>query len=76
MWMSVEDYKKIQLKANQLMLEALGKIFIGLDLEQIIYPNPISGPMNVVLRLEFSIFHLERHRQQIDSIKKHLDFPI
>jgi hypothetical protein len=63
------------LKANQDVLEELGQTLIGQDLEQIIYPHPISGPMNMVQRLEFLRFHLERHQLQIENIKNHADFP-
>ena len=75
-WGGTLDFWIAALQANQPVLEKLGKMLIGLDLEQIIYPHPISGPMNVVQRLDFLIFHLDRHRQQINSIKQHCDFPI
>lgn len=75
-WGGTLDFWIAALQANQPVLEKLGKMLIGLDLEQIIYPHPISGPMNVVQRLDFLIFHLDRHRQQINCIKQHSDFPI
>jgi hypothetical protein len=75
-WGGTLDFWIAALQANQSLVEALGKVLIGLDLEQIIYPHPISGPMNIVQRLEFLIFHLDRHRQQIDTIKQHPNFPI
>ena len=75
-WGGTLDFWIAALQANQPVLETLGKMLIGLNLEQIIYPHPISGPMNVVQRFDFLIFHLDRHRQQIDSIKQHRDFPI
>lgn len=37
----------------------------GIDLEQIIYPHPISGPLDARQRLEFLRFHLDRHRGQV-----------
>jgi hypothetical protein len=42
----------------------------GLDPEAIIYPHPISGPLNVKQRMEFLRFHMERHIHQIERIKK------
>lgn len=63
------------LKASQPLLEELGKALIDLNLEQIIYPHPISGPMNMIQRLAFLRFHLERHQYQMENIKKHRDFP-
>ncbi|RIA10406.1 DinB family protein [Flavobacteriaceae bacterium MAR_2010_72] len=44
-------------------------------LEKIIYPHPISGPLNVIQRFEFLRFHMERHTEQIKNLKVHSDFP-
>lgn len=45
-------------------LAVLGRELVGHDLEKIIYPHPISGPLNVRQRMEFLRFHLERHQAQ------------
>lgn len=63
------------LQACQGMLEALGRELKGMDLEQIIYPHIISGPLNARQRLEFLRFHLERHLRQIENIKQAPRFP-
>jgi hypothetical protein len=42
----------------------------GLDPEKIIYPHPISGPLNVYQRLEFLRYHMERHQRQIEKVKE------
>lgn len=47
----------------------------GLDPEKIIYPHPISGPLNVVQRINFLRFHLDRHQAQMERIKQHPNFP-
>ncbi|MFC4721547.1 DinB family protein [Geojedonia litorea] len=44
-------------------------------LEEIIYPHPISGPLNVIQRFEFLRFHIDRHSEQVRNLKKHHDFP-
>lgn len=44
-------------------------------LEELIYPHPISGPLDVRQRLEFLRFHLDRHRRQVAELKAHADFP-
>jgi hypothetical protein len=43
----------------------------GLDPEEIIYPHPLSGPLNVYQRMEFLRYHMERHQRQIEQIKQH-----
>ena len=43
----------------------------GLDPEKIIYPHPLSGPLNVYQRMDFLRYHMERHIRQIENIKKH-----
>ncbi|MFM7671814.1 MAG: hypothetical protein ACKO6Q_04400 [Bacteroidota bacterium] len=35
----------------------------------IIYPHPLSGPLNVYQRLEFLRYHMERHQRQIEGIR-------
>lgn len=45
------------------------------DLEKIIHPHPISGPLNVIQRFEFLRFHLDRHGEQIKRIKASPGFP-
>jgi hypothetical protein len=42
----------------------------GLDPEEIIYPHPLSGPLNVYQRMEFHRYHMERHQRQIEHIKQ------
>ena len=42
----------------------------GLDPATIIYPHPLSGPLNVYQRLEFLRYHMERHQRQIEGIRK------
>lgn len=66
----------IQALANcQILLESLGRVLEGEDLEKIIHPHIISGPLNVIQRLEFLRFHLERHQKQIERIKLHGNYP-
>jgi hypothetical protein len=35
------------------------------DLEAIIHPHPISGPIDIRQRFEFLRFHIDRHRNQV-----------
>ena len=42
----------------------------GLSQEEIIYPHPLSGPLNVYQRMEFLRYHMERHQRQIEQIKQ------
>lgn len=38
------------------------------DLEAIIYPHPVSGPLDVRQQLEFIRFHIDRHRRQVENL--------
>ncbi len=64
-----------ELRACSATLKNLGEAIGLLNPEEIIYPHPISGPLNVVQRLEFLRFHLERHQNQMEQIKTSPDFP-
>lgn len=63
------------LQARQAVLEAFGAALEEDELEQVVYPHPISGPLDARQRLEFLRFHLERHRQQVERLKQHPNFP-
>lgn len=63
------------LKACTPILSALETALTTYDPAQIIYPHPISGPLNVVQRIEFLRFHLDRHRAQVERIKSDPNFP-
>ena len=75
-WGGPAEYWIAALNGCQDLLEALCEQLNGYDLEQVIYPHIISGPLNVVQRLEFLRFHLDRHRRQIENIKTHPNFPL
>ena len=59
----------------QSLLTTLEEHCTGVNLETTIYPHPISGPLNIIQRLEFLRFHMERHLEQIERVKKHHEFP-
>jgi hypothetical protein len=74
-WGGPVEYWIIALNNCQPLLEELCHTMRGYDPEKIIYPHVISGPLNVVQRLEFLRFHLNRHQLQIENIKLHPNFP-
>jgi hypothetical protein len=45
------------------------------DLESIVFPHYLSGPLDARQRLEFLRFHMERHLSQIENVKAHPQFP-
>lgn len=47
----------------------------GFDPEKVLYPHPISGPLNVLQRMEFLRFHMERHQKQVEALKDHPSYP-
>jgi len=63
------------LKSCQFMLDSLAENLKGAELELLIYPHPISGPMDIRQRFEFLRFHMDRHRHQVENIKKDPNFP-
>lgn len=75
-WAGPVEYWIVALDNCQKLLESLCRKLEGYDLEQIIYPHIISGPLNVIQRMEFLRFHLNRHQKQIENIKTHPDFPL
>jgi hypothetical protein len=67
-WGGTLDFWIVSFSACQSMLEALGHSLTGLDLEKVIYPHIISGPLNVIQRMEFLRFHIQRHQKQIEYL--------
>ena len=59
----------------QLLLRELQLYAVDVNLELAIYPHPISGPLNIIQRLEFLRFHMARHRDQIQQLRNHFNFP-
>ena len=47
----------------------------ALDLEAIVYPHYLSGPLDGRQRLEFVRYHMERHLAQIQRMRSHPQFP-
>jgi hypothetical protein len=54
--------------ACQPVLDALGQTLNGLDLERVVAPHVVSGPLDVRQRYEFLRWHMDHHRQQIAEI--------
>jgi len=60
---------------SQLVLNRLESVLDGADLESIIFPHFISGPLDAVQRIDFLRFHIARHRSQIDQMMSSPEFP-
>jgi DinB superfamily len=74
-WGGPVEYWFILLNNNQILLNELVKAMKGLDPEKVIYPHLLSGPLNVLQRMEFLRFHLERHQGQIERLMQLPSFP-
>jgi hypothetical protein len=61
-------YWVVCLTACEPVLAALCKQLDGLDLETVIAPHMISGPLDARQRFEFLRWHMDHHRQQIADI--------
>jgi len=58
------------LSGLQPILEKFGDILNDDDLSKKSHPHPISGPLTFGQRLEFLRFHIDRHRMQVENLKK------
>ena len=74
-WFGPLEYWISAMRHAQHLLDDMAKGIQGLDPEKVIYPHPISGPLNVVQRMQFLRFHMERHQRQVEDIKLNPDFP-
>ena len=74
-WGGPIDYWVVALRGCQPVLEKFVKELEGLDPLEIIYPHPISGPLNIIQRIDFLGFHLDRHQQQILRVKANVNYP-
>lgn len=63
------------LESCESLLNVLAENLEGKELENIIYPHPISGPLDVRQRFEFLRFHMDRHRAQVERLKQDPAFP-
>ncbi len=62
------SYWRALLEAQQPILAALAQELSGLDLESVIYPHFLSGPLDARQRLEFITWHIAHHRQQLEAV--------
>jgi hypothetical protein len=53
------------LEACQHLVDTIIPELAGEDLEKIVYPHPISGPLDIRQRFNFLRFHIDRHREQV-----------
>jgi len=74
-WGGPLSYWLAQLAANRQMLTEFVESIGEADVEDMVFPHGISGPVNVLQRIEFMRFHLDHHRAQIDALKALPDFP-
>ena len=56
-------------------LAALGEALAGMELEAIVFPHFLSGPLDARQRLEFWRYHIERHLGQLAAIQSAPGFP-
>ena len=63
------------LRSLRLVLAELATVLDGLDLEAIVFPHYLSGPLDGRQRLEFLRFHMQRHLEQIRRVQANPAFP-
>src|SRR5271156_1263329 len=59
---------------SQQLLDMLEPVLDGLDIEAVIFPHFLSGPLDAGQRIDFLRFHMLRHRGQIEEMLAHCDF--
>jgi hypothetical protein len=70
------DFWLVSLEALQQPMERLGDRLTGVDLESVIFPHFMCGPMDARQRFEFLAWHMLHHLQQIDEeIKADVRWP-
>jgi hypothetical protein len=57
------------------ILSDLGGQLEGMNLEEVVFPHYLSGPLDARQRLEFLRFHIERHADQIRRVRISAGFP-
>jgi DinB superfamily len=62
------------LRHSQQLLDRLEPVLDGLDIESVIFPHFLSGPLDAGQRIDFLRFHMLRHRGQIEEMLAHSDF--
>ena len=62
------------LRSLRAVLHDLATELETVNLEELVFPHFLSGPLDARQRLEFLRFHLERHRDQIERVRSHRDF--
>lgn len=56
------------LTSLQQPLEAFSQDVTADELEVVIHPHPISGPLDIRQRFDFLRFHIDRHRRQVEGL--------
>lgn len=57
------------------ILSELGGRLDRVNLEEVVFPHYLSGPLDARQRLDFLRFHIERHADQIARVRTSASFP-
>jgi len=68
-WGGPLTYWVTAMRGCRALLAAVAPALEGLDLDAVVNPHPISGPLDARQRLEFLRFHMDRHRGQVDRVR-------
>lgn len=74
-WGGPFPYWAAALRACQPLLDELGAALEGATLDDVVFPHPISGPLDARQWLQFLRFHLDRHSAQVERVRRHPGFP-
>ena len=74
-WGGSLAYWRARLRSQQMVLVDLAAALSGVALGEVIYPHPLSGPLDAGQRLAFLRFHLDRHCDQVEALKREPGYP-
>ncbi len=69
-WGGPLDFWVASLRSCSLVLAGIERALDGLDIDGVIYPHVISGPLDARQRIEFLRFHIDRHRAQAERVMR------
>lgn len=71
-WGGPLDYWLMVLRSNQSVAEGVASRIGEDELDDVVYPHFLSGPLTMRQRLAFLRFHMEHHMRQLDEISRAL----
>lgn len=69
-------YWSASFASNQVLLERLGEELTEAELDEVIYPHYLMGPLTARQRFAFIRWHIDRHLPQVEAVMEDPRFPM